>query len=247
MYRGIELGRCEVPHAEQVAPPGSTNLARWSLEVCEGRQVWCYVAEGEAKENELASRYHVGLALGTPSPAVPQTLEDSLRGSIEFFSQLQTADGHWAGDYGGPMFLLPGFAIVMHITGAPVPEPHRREMIRYLTNMQTVEGGWGIHIESLPTVLGTALNYVCMRLLGVARDDPTMIKARAWLDPRGGCLGIPSWGKFWLAVLNVYQWEGVHSLFPEMVLLPQWFPIHTHRMWSYCRTVYMPMSYLYGW
>lgn len=42
------------------------------------------------------------------------------------------------------------------------------------------------------------------------------------------------------------QWEGVHSLFPEMVLLPQWFPIHTHRMWSYCRTVYMPMSWIYG-
>jgi lanosterol synthase len=74
-----------------------------------------------------------------------------------------------------------------------------------------------------------------------------MVRAREWLAPRGGCLGIPSWGKFWLTVLNVYQWEGVHSLFPEMVLLPTWFPLHTHRMWSYCRTVYMPMTFLYGW
>lgn len=40
--------------------------------------------------------------------------------------------------------------------------------------------------------------------------------------------------------------EGVNSLFPEMILLPRWFPLHTSRMWSYCRTVYMPMSYLYG-
>lgn len=29
-------------------------------------------------------------------------------------------------------------------------------------------------------------------------------------------MGIPSWGKFWLAVLNVYSWEGLNTLFPEM-------------------------------
>lgn len=32
----------------------------------------------------------------------------------------------------------------------------------------------------------------------------------------GGALLIPSWGKFWLAVLNVYSWEGLNTLFPEM-------------------------------
>lgn len=29
-------------------------------------------------------------------------------------------------------------------------------------------------------------------------------------------MGIPSWGKFWLAVLNVYSWEGMNTLLPEM-------------------------------
>jgi hypothetical protein len=32
----------------------------------------------------------------------------------------------------------------------------------------------------------------------------------------GGAVAIPSWGKFWLAVLNVYSWEGLNTLFPEM-------------------------------
>lgn len=32
----------------------------------------------------------------------------------------------------------------------------------------------------------------------------------------GGAVGIPSWGKFWLAILNVYSWEGMNTLFPEM-------------------------------
>lgn len=34
--------------------------------------------------------------------------------------------------------------------------------------------------------------------------------------PPGGAVGIPSWGKFWLAVLNVYSWEGMNTLLPEM-------------------------------
>lgn len=27
---------------------------------------------------------------------------------MRFYAALQAEDGHWAGDYGGPLFLLPG-------------------------------------------------------------------------------------------------------------------------------------------
>ena len=32
----------------------------------------------------------------------------TLKRAALFYSTLQAEDGHWAGDYGGPMFLLPG-------------------------------------------------------------------------------------------------------------------------------------------
>ncbi len=47
-----------------------------------------------------------------------------------------TQDGHWANDYGGPMFLLPGLVVTCYITGTVLPEPYRREMIVYLSNIQ---------------------------------------------------------------------------------------------------------------
>ena len=31
----------------------------------------------------------------------------------------------------------------------------------------------------------------------------------------------------------------------KRALFPRWFPLHTRRLWSYCRTVYMPMSFVY--
>jgi squalene cyclase len=60
-----------------------------------------------------------------------------------------------------------------------------------------------------------------------------------------------SWGKFWLAVLGCYEWEGMNPITPEMWLLPHsaWSGVgygHPGRYWCHCRLVYLPMSYLYG-
>ncbi|KIK73942.1 hypothetical protein PAXRUDRAFT_836113, partial [Paxillus rubicundulus Ve08.2h10] len=123
----------------------------------------------------------------------------------------------------------------------------RLEMIRYVLNRAHPEdGGWGIHIEGHSTVFGTALNYVALRILGMGADHPAAVKARATLHKLGGATGAPGWGKFWLAVLNVYEWEGVNPIPPEIWLFPEWVPFHPHRWWINTRNVYTPMSYLYG-
>ena len=41
------------------------------------------------------------------SPAVHTAVDAAMKG-MGFYSLLQAEDGHWAGDYGGPLFLLPG-------------------------------------------------------------------------------------------------------------------------------------------
>ena len=38
-------------------------------------------------------------------------LKDATKKAVHFYSMLQTEDGHWAGDYGGPHFLMPGLVI----------------------------------------------------------------------------------------------------------------------------------------
>uniref|UniRef100_A0A8C0F8B5 Terpene cyclase/mutase family member n=1 Tax=Bubo bubo TaxID=30461 RepID=A0A8C0F8B5_BUBBB len=122
----------------------------------------------------------------------------------------------------------------------------RKEMVRYLRSVQLPDGGWGLHVEDKSTVFGTALNYIALRILGLGPDDPDIVRARVNLHSKGGAVGIPSWGKFWLAVLNVYSWEGMNTLLPEMWLLPTWFPAHPSRLWCHCRQVYLPMSYCYA-
>lgn len=175
-----------------------------------------------------------------------QKITDAIIKGINYFSYLQSEDGHWPGDYGGPLFLLPGLLIASYLSNTPFPKAHREMMKRYLLNHQNQDAGWGMHIEGPSTMLGTVLQYVSLRILGVGQDHLALAEARAWIKANGGATGIPSWGKFYLAILNCYDWDGFNSLFPEIWLFPKWLPIHPWRYWCHSRLVYLPMAYCYA-
>lgn len=165
---------------------------------------------------------------------------------VAYYLGLQEPDGHWAGDYGGPHFLLPGLVVASYVTQTPLPDAHRALIRRYMLNHQNADGGWGLHIEDGSTMFGTAMQYVALRLLGTDKDLPEMQKARAWIQKEGGAVSIPSWGKFYLSVLGAFEWEGCNTLIPELWLLPRWLKLHPGNYWCHTRMVYLPMSYGYG-
>jgi len=224
----------------------------WRLEVDRGRQVWRYDATPNPNPTDVD--VHL-LNLKEPGTSCPpgcnlnpaKSPQEAITKAIQYFSAVQTEDGHWAGDYGGPMFLLPGLVITCYITGHSLPEPYQKEIIRYLLNRQNPkDGGWGLHIEAHSDIFGTALQYVSLRILGVSENQPEIVKARKFLQDNGGAAGIPSWGKFWLAALNVYSWDGLNPIPIEFWLLPYNLPIAPGRWWCHCRMVYLPMSYIYA-
>lgn len=165
---------------------------------------------------------------------------------FDFYRQLQTDDGNWPGDYGGPLFLTPGIIIASYVTHTPFPAPYRELMKVYFLNHQHKDGGWGLHIEDQSTMFGTVLQYVALRLLGAGPDMPEMQKARKWIHENGGATFVPSWGKFYLALLGVYEWKGCNSLFPELWLLPRSLAVHPSHYWCHSRLVFLPMSYCYA-
>lgn len=238
-------------------PASASELSACASDVgCDGSaEDMADAAEAAAlglRVQSVVERHHLGMdtsdELGEASTPPGSPWEAMVRG-FDFYSALQTEDGHWAGDYGGPMFLLPGLVIAAYVTGTELGKARKLEMIRYLTNLQVEgegEGGWGLHIESPSTMFGTALSYVVMRLLGVPAKDKRCARARAWMREHGGATSIPSWGKFWLSVLGVYEWEGLYPVPPELWLLPEWLPIHPHRWWIHCRIVYLPMGWLFA-
>ncbi|XP_062112863.1 beta-amyrin synthase-like [Humulus lupulus] len=176
----------------------------------------------------------------------------ALRRAAHFFSALQASDGHWPAENSGPSFYLSPFVMCFYITGhlnTIFTSEYRKEIFRYLYYHQNEDGGWGLHIEGQSTMLGTTFNYICLRLLGEAPNDcqdNACARARQWILDHDGVTNIPFWGKTWLSILGVFDWTGCNPMPPEFWILPSFFPIHPTKIWCYGRSVYMPMSYLYG-
>lgn len=191
----------------------------------------------------LLSYSRKGPIVSTEKPT--NAREAAIKG-LYFYQTIQCDDGHWAGDYGGPMFLMPGLVCTLYVTGAPFPQYKKDAMITYLKNHQQVDGGWGTHIECASTMFGTVLSYTTLRLLGESAQEEYMLAARKFIVDHGGALYAPSWSKFFLAMIGVYHWDGINSIPPEMWFLPRWSPLHPGKMWCHARMVYLPMCYLYG-
>ena len=172
--------------------------------------------------------------------------ERAVARGLNFLAAQQESDGAWRGDYGGPMFLLPMYVAACHIGNRPIETRRREGMIAYLSASQQADGSFGLHVESSGCLFTTVLCYVAFRLLRLPPDDERVARARAFIHAHGTALACASWGKFTLALLNLYEYEGLQPVLPELWLLPASLPFHPSRLWCHCRQVYLPMAHLYG-
>jgi squalene/oxidosqualene cyclase-like protein len=177
---------------------------------------------------------------------ISHKLDKCISMGIKYLCSTQQKDGSWKGDYGGPMFLLPMFIGACYITGEKISEREKRGFIEYFLNVQNPDGSIGLHAEAEGCMFTTALSYVSLRILGLPPFEKRITRMSNWILSNGTALGSASWGKFFLALLNLCPYEGLNPLLPELWALPYALPFHPGRLWCHARQVYLPMSYLYG-
>jgi len=244
LVQSMALGGRDKPGFEPSLNPNTND------QIYRGQQIRKYLRKFNEKSGN-AKNGNKGFSMSPPPDLTsnPKSIKDTCRKAVQFYNMLLCDDGHWAGDYGGPHFLLPGLVVTWYVMNRPsklIDDHQTAMMTHYIRVHQQVDGGWGSHIESPSTMFGSVLMYVSLRLLGVDKTDEACVKARVFLDEHGGALYTSSWSKFYLCLLGVMDWKGHNSVPPEMWLLPNWIPFHPGRMWCHARMVYLPMGYLYG-
>jgi len=62
-----------------------------------------------------------------------RSIQDAITKGGHFYSMLQCEDGHWAGDYGGPHFLMPGLVVAWYIMEKPkeMLSEHHQELLKH--------------------------------------------------------------------------------------------------------------------
>ncbi len=138
------------------------------------------------------------------------------------------------------------YVILCHILGRDIAPERRRRIRLALARQVRPDGGWGMHPDSPSWLFHTTLGYVALRLLGHDTSDPLVVGAMRWIRQHGGVLGLPTWGRVWLALLGLYPWSGVQPILPEMWLLPDAAPMHPRRLYCHMRLIYLGVSYVYG-
>lgn len=61
-----------------------------------------------AKENPRDMKVGNHVKVKNEEETSEEVVNNTLRKALRFYSTLQAEDGFWPGDYGGPLFLLPG-------------------------------------------------------------------------------------------------------------------------------------------
>lgn len=171
--------------------------------------------------------------------------ELALERGVRALERLQSAD-HWEGEVVWCPMLVSQYTLAMHLMGEELPEGRRDKILLGFRRTQLEGGLWGLSPHSEPYLFVTTLVYVAARVLGVGPDDALLAPARRFIEAEGGVLAIPSWGKFWLAMLNVYGWSGVNPILPEAWALPRQVPLHPSNFYCHTRLIYMGMAALFG-
>ena len=180
------------------------------------------------------------------SPEAPRSSARALAAGVDALLREQAEDGSFEGEVVWCPMLVAQYVMMIHITGAPMPEGRRERVLLNFERTRLPSGLWGLHEQSPPTLFVTTLVYVAARLLGVPADDPLLVPARGFIAQVGGVLAIPSWGKFWLSLLGLYGWDGVNAVLPEAWALPERAALHPRNYYCHTRLIYMGMAALYG-
>ena len=204
-----------------------------------------------APTETLARAFLSSMPLTSPAAEVPQPEAASpdagaaLENAANRLLDLQAEDGSWEGEMAWCPMITAQWVLLHHIIGRPIDPGRRERVIRYFEQSRLPEGMWGMHDHSAPHLFVSTLVYVALRLLGIERDDPLIEPARRFVQSEG-VLGIPSWGKFWLALLNLYDWRGLHPVLPELWSLPRRLPLHPSNWYCHTRLIYMAMAAIYS-
>jgi squalene/oxidosqualene cyclase-like protein len=188
-----------------------------------------------------------GMMLRDVDPRLKRRQESSFDRALAGLATLQNSHGAWEGEVVWCAMIAAQVAIARAIVGRLDDRAWSAGVRLYLSRQQRPDGGWGLHPLSQSTLFVTTLCYVALRLLGEATAGPVAAPALAWIRRHPeGVAAIPSWGKLWLAFLDLYPYDGITPIPPELFLAPRWSPVRPDQLYCHTRYIYLAIAALAG-
>jgi squalene-hopene/tetraprenyl-beta-curcumene cyclase len=167
-------------------------------------------------------------------------IAEAIAASQQYLLSIQNPAGYWWAELESNVTITAETVLLHKIWGTDQTRPlHKVEA--YLRQEQRQHGGWELYYGDGGELSTSVEAYMALRLLGVPASDPAMIRAKAFILKRGGISKTRIFTKLHLALIGCYNWRGIPSLPPWIMLLPKAFPVNIYEMSSWARSSTVPL------
>lgn len=157
----------------------------------------------------------------------------------------QAADGHWHSALEGDTILESEYLLILAWADR-LDAPEVGGAARRILDQQNPDGGWSIYPGGPVDVSASVKAYFALKLTGHDPASPALVRARQAIAAAGGPWAVNSFTRFYLALLGQVPYSACPAVPPEMVLLPDWFPVNLRRVSAWSRTMIVPLSLIWA-
>ena len=173
-----------------------------------------------------------------------QAMQSTMRAAAGWLIERQKPDGHWVGRAESNSCMEAQWCLALWFLGLD-DHPLRRRLGNALLQTQRPDGAWQIYYGAPNGDINTTVEaYAALRSLGHRDDEPALVKAREWIESKGGLRNVRVFTRYWLALIGEWPWEKPPNLPPEVIWFPLWFPFSIYNFAQWARATLMPIAVL---
>lgn len=165
---------------------------------------------------------------------------DGITASQKYLLSMQNPDGYWWAELESNVTITSEAVLLHKIWGTDKNRPLDK-VESYLRSQQREHGGWELFYGDGGDLNTTVEAYMALRLLGVSATDTALIKAKSLILAKGGISKTRIFTKLHLALIGCYNWRGLPSLPPWVMLLPDNFLFNIYELSSWARSSTVPL------
>jgi squalene-hopene/tetraprenyl-beta-curcumene cyclase len=184
-------------------------------------------------------------AATVPTRDLEGLVTQAIKRSTRWLLGAQIDGRYWCGELEADTTLESDYTVFQFILGR-LDSPKVRKLAAYIRQHQLADGGWNIFPDGPAEVNATVKAYFALKLGGDDTSAPHMRRARERALALGGIESTNSYTRFYLALVGAIGWDLVPAIPPELILLPNWFPLNVYEMSSWTRAILLPLAMLYG-
>ncbi len=172
--------------------------------------------------------------------AIQHRVQKAIARSQNYLLSIQESAGYWCAELESNVTITAEVVLLHKIWGTDKQRPLDKAET-YLRSQQRQHGGWELYYGDGGELSTTVEAYMALRLLGVEPTDPVLVKAKKFILQQGGISKTRIFTKMHLALIGCYDWQGLPSIPPSIMLLPEASPFTIYEMSSWARSSTVPL------